>query len=70
MKAYTLTNYTIQCTDATTGKEGCFFYDPEYWIQTGKFKAVGEVYSDLYDFYKNTKPEDRKSCYLEREVTK
>lgn len=70
MKVCTLLNYTVQCADVITGKKGCFFYDPEYWIQTGKFKAVGEVYPDLDSFYKNTKPEERKSCYLERDTNK
>lgn len=61
-----LTNYTIQCTDVTTGKKGCFFFDQDHWTQTGEFKATGPIYPDLYALYKNTSPEQRKSCYLER----
>jgi hypothetical protein len=62
-----LCNYTVQCVDVASGKTGCFFYDEAHWQKTGEFIAVGEVFPDLYAFYKGTKPEQRKSCYLERE---
>jgi hypothetical protein len=61
-----LTNYTVQCTDITTGKKGCFFFDQTHWQETGEFKATGEIYPDLQTFYENTAPKDRKSIYLER----
>ena len=61
-----LTNYTVQCRDVNTGKTGCFFYDQTHWQNTGEFKAIGEVFSNLNDFFLNTLPNDRKACYLER----
>jgi hypothetical protein len=61
-----LMNYTIQCVDVVSGKKGCFIFDEEHWQRTGEFKAVSEVYRDLYDFYKGTTAEQRQSRYLER----
>lgn len=59
-------NYTVQCIDETTGIKGCFLFDIQYWIKTGKFKSISKVYPDLDTFYKNTSPEQRKSLYIER----
>lgn len=64
-KRYVLTNYTVQCPDSISGKTGCFLFDVEAWRTTGKFVAVSPVYRDLDEFYKNTKPEQRQSCYVE-----
>jgi hypothetical protein len=61
-----LTNYTVQCVDETSGLTGCFFFDEDYYAETGKFKATSRIYDDLVDFYKNTNPALRKSCYLKR----
>lgn len=61
-----LTNYTVQCRDIVSGEIGCFFFDQLHWQQTGEFKAIGKVYSDLDMFYKHTLADDRKACYLER----
>lgn len=65
-----LTNYCVQCTDETTGQKGCFFFDQKYWQETGRFKAIGPIYSDLQAFYASTKPEDRRPIYLERSPNK
>jgi len=67
MKRYCLTNYTMQCTDETTGVKGCFLFDTEHWQQTGKFKAISPVFPDLDALYKGTTPEQRNSIYIERE---
>ena len=61
-----LTNYTIQCRDIVSGQTGCFFYDQAHWQKTGEFKAISKVFANLPDFYSGTRPEDRKSVYLER----
>lgn len=63
-----LTNYTIGCTDVTSGKTGSFFYDSEHWQKTGQFKAVSPVFPSLVEFYKwdDENGCKRKSCYLER----
>ncbi len=61
-----LTNYTVQCLDIDSGVVGCFFYDQEHWQKTGEFKATGQVFADLNDFFLNTNRDDRKSLYLER----
>ena len=61
-----LTNYTMQCTDVATGQVGCFLFDTAHWQETGEFKAISQVYANLDEFYKNTTPSSRKSCYLER----
>jgi hypothetical protein len=62
-------NYTIQCVDVVSGKKGCFIFDEEHWQRTGEFKAVSEVYRDLYDFYRRTTAEQRQSRYLEQTTT-
>ena len=62
-----LTNYTVQCTDVTTGETGCFLFDVTHWQATGEFKALSEVYVDLDAFYRGTTVDQRKSCYIERE---
>ena len=63
-----LMNYTVQCTDVTTGETGCFLYDTEHWQRTGEFKAIGKVCRDLVEFYAWDKANGNKrgSCYLER----
>ncbi len=61
-----LTNYTVQCTDIVTGKVGCFIFNKEHWQRTGEFKAEGEVYPSLVEFFANTTREQRESIYLER----
>lgn len=66
MKGYCLTNYTVQCTDTTSGIVGCFLFDTMHWQQTGEFKAITPVYPNLDAFYRSTTPEQRKACYLER----
>lgn len=63
-----LTNYTVQCVDQDSGKNGCFFFDIERWKKGDGFHAVGPVYPDLYEFYRATKPEDRKPLCEERYV--
>jgi len=63
-----LTNYTMQCKDATSGKIGSFLFDIAKWVETGLFYAVGPVYADLEELYRNTKPEDRNACYAERNI--
>ncbi len=50
-ESYCEANYTIQCTDVTTGQRGCFLYDIEHWQATGEFKAVSPVCVDLYMFF-------------------
>jgi hypothetical protein len=61
-----LTNYAIQCRDATSAQVGCFLFDTDHWQRTGEFKAVSPVYPGLVEFYANTRADDRKSVYLER----
>ena len=61
-----LTNYTIQCTDVTSGQTGCFLFDKEHWRNTGEFKAVSPIYPDLVSFYANTDPALRHSTFIER----
>ena len=68
MKAYCTHNYTTQCTDQTSGKVGCFLFDAGKWIATGKFYAVGMVYPDLVEFFKNTPAELRFERRIERDV--
>lgn len=65
-----LTNYTIQCTDATTGQTGCFLFDVPHWQKTGEFKAVGPVHQCVSDFFKwdNANGVQRKSIFVERTV--
>ena len=46
-----LMNYTVQCTDVTTGETGCFLYDTDHWQRTGEFKAISPVCRDLVAFY-------------------
>jgi hypothetical protein len=61
-----LNNYVTQCVDVTTGETGCFFFDTSHWQITGEFKAVGEVYPGLIEFFNATPRNDRKPIYLER----
>ncbi|WP_418131441.1 hypothetical protein [Variovorax sp. 278MFTsu5.1] len=63
-----LTNYTVQCTDVTTGKTGCFLFDTAHWQQTGEFRAVSPVFANLTQFYAwdNENKNLRAPCYLER----
>ena len=63
-----LMNYTVQCTDITSGETGCFLYDAKHWQETGEFKAIGKVCRDLVEFYAwdNANGKNRASCYLER----
>lgn len=63
-----LTNYTVQCRDATSGETGCFLFDTSHWQRTGEFRAVSPVMPDLDAFYAwdNANGTQRKSCYLER----
>ena len=63
-----LMNYTVQCTDVTTGQIGCFLFDTAHWQATGEFKAIGPVMSGLDEFCKwdNANGNRRASCYLER----
>lgn len=65
MKRYVLTNYTIQCTDETSGKVGCFLFDLDHYEATGKFKAVGDIFPDLDQLYRHTTNDERKPCYVE-----
>jgi hypothetical protein len=64
-KKYVLTNYTIQCKDEITKKVGCFLFDLDYYAETGKFRAIGSVFNNLEELYKNTKPDERRPCYVE-----
>lgn len=64
---YCLTNYTIQCTDITTGKTGCFLFDINHYKKYGNFKAISPVFPDLVSFYKNTKNEQRQGIYIKYE---
>lgn len=68
MKVYTTNNYTIQCTDQLSGKTGCFLFDEKKWVETGKFFAVGPVYPDLVEFFKNTPADKHGERRLERET--
>lgn len=69
-KRYCLMNYTVQCTDVTTGKTGCFLFDQAHWVATGEFKALSEVFPDLVAFFKWNKAngEPGRSSYVERDV--
>lgn len=62
---YVLTNYTVQCTDQTSGKTGCFLFDVERYRTTGKFFAVGKVFPNLVEFYSGTHHEERKALCVE-----
>ncbi len=63
-----LTNYTVQCTDVTTGEIGCFLFDTEHWQKTGEFKAISPVFKCLVDFYAYDRENGnaREDRYLER----
>jgi hypothetical protein len=63
-----LTNYTIQCTDVTSGRRGCFLFDTEHWQRTGEFKAISPVMDSLHAFYDwdRANGNRRGPCYLER----
>lgn len=65
-----LTNYTVQCTDISSGKKGCFLFDIAHWQATGEFKAISPVMPDLDAFYHwdYANGNNRKSCYVERTV--
>ena len=64
-KRYILTNYTVHCTDATTGEDGCFIFDVGRYQLEGVFYAITPVYPDLETLYDKTRPEDRRACYVE-----
>ena len=63
-----VTNYTVHCTDVTSGKVGCFIFDVPHWQKTGEFKALSPVFGSLKDFFTwcadNGNP--RQSIYAER----
>ena len=61
-----LMNYTVHCTDATTGQKGCFLFDTDHWQKTGEFKATSAVFPSLAALYEGTPHDSRQSCYLER----
>jgi hypothetical protein len=63
-----LTNYTVQCTDITSGKTGCFLFDTAHWQATGEFKAISPVFPGLVAFFEwdYANGNNRASCYLER----
>jgi hypothetical protein len=63
-----LTNYTVQCTDAATGKTGCFLFDQPHWQRTGEFLAISPVFASLAEFFRwdNANGLERKGIYLER----
>lgn len=67
---YCLMNYTIQCTDVTTGKVGCFLFDQAHWQRTGEFKAISPVMPGLTEFYawchENGNPQ--RGQYIARDV--
>ncbi|WP_162580521.1 hypothetical protein [Variovorax sp. PBS-H4] len=61
-------NYTVQCTDVTTGQTGCFLFDTEHWQRTGEFKAISPIFRSLVDFYEwdRANGSRRAPCHLER----
>jgi hypothetical protein len=63
-----LMNYTIQCTDETTGATGCFLFDVPHWQQTGAFRAVSPVFPSVAEFYHwdNENGRQRASGHWER----
>ena len=61
-----LTNYTVQCRDATSGETGCFLFDVEHWRQTGEFIALSAVFASLNALYMGTDRDERKAIYAER----
>lgn len=61
-----LTNYTVQCLDATSGKTGCFIFDVEHWQRTGEFIALSAVFADLEALYAGASRDQRKPIYAER----
>ena len=61
-----LTNYAIQCLDATSGRTGCFIFNVEHWQLTGEFVAVSPVFDDLGQLYAGTNRNERKPIYAER----
>ena len=65
MKRYVLTNYAIQCREELSGKVGCFIFDVGRYADEGVFYGITPVYNDLEELYNKTRPEDRKSCYVE-----
>ena len=65
MKRYVVTNYTIQCTDETSGRKGCFLFDLDHYAKAGTFKAIGAIYPDLDSLYQYTTQDERKPCYVE-----
>ena len=66
MVSYCLTNYTVQCRDAKSGKTGCFLFDVTHWQATGEFMAVSDVFPCLISFYAGTLPSQRIGKYIER----
>jgi len=65
MTRYVLTNYTIQCRDAVSGKVGCFLFDIEHYRKTGEFKAESPVFPNLIALYEGTTQSERKPLYIE-----
>lgn len=63
-----LTNYTVQCRDATSGATGCFLFDVSHWQATGEFRAASPVFSNLTEFYawNNANGRPGGPCYVER----
>ena len=63
-----LMNYTVQCTDSTSGKTGCFLFDVEHWQRSGEFKAISPVFPSLVEFYRwnNENGNPGKGTYIER----
>lgn len=63
-----LMNYTVQCLDGTTGKNGCFLFNITHWQTTGEFLAISPVLPDLNSFFAwdNANGPLRKSSYIER----
>ena len=63
-----LTNYCIQCRDATSGTLGDFAFDLVHWQETGEFKAISPVFLGLVDLFAWSKESkfELNGIYLER----
>lgn len=61
-----LTNYTIHCRDAVSGRTGCFIFDVEHWQRTGEFVALSPVFAGLAELYAGTAASERLAIYAER----
>jgi len=68
---YCLLNYTIECRDVTSGKIGCFLFDPAHWVATGEFRAISPVFPDLDSFFAWNEENGRPGgpAYIERIVS-